>query len=684
MGRQRALKSVSHSHIICTMHVMFLLILFALLPLLGTCAEVDGQMVNGISSNDYVSNHDHNSTTHLMEDESEVGLELKISLTLNKCATSKLKNVISTQLPTFFLLTSHEYVYILGNHSVGNNPPACSNGETSEIITASPSEFDRIHETEGPQTIRKVIALLSNGYLSVANSSDGSIIYYSPNECCLQDIIGPGENAVAKLRICIPSKSRPILNKCCQVGAILDSDQGICVDSKEYKWDPGYVDPNTAEHLPIESVNPVYRSIKLGCDEDHREDWIENECHDEFYPATNGKTAFIGAHRYRWEYAEHLPNSKYCYDKISMDNGLKNLLIMCSENGTESKKEETHGVSHVYMVCMYIGAFFHLITSLFYLITWTKQNIHGKTLCSCTLALFFMKVFLGTAHLLGILGNTNKKGFCFFNSVAAQYFMIASFTWLLVVNIDLWWTFSAIRPGGGNGLKRFILYSLGGWGFPLFVTGISLTLNSIYTCRISRVPTPDYGEHICFVAPWAQGYYIYYILSILIAIAFLFAVLTLIGLYSFKKGTNNLRSNKRAEDKQTVLLFLKLSVVMGLSWIFEVISWAVTKEDKENHIVWIIFDLYNALSAILIFIIFVCKRSTLNLLEQTHPMFKVFTSAISKFTSSFIGEASSTATASTGAGAPSGPPKKKSYDTVTFTKDKNDEGQVNGGFETNS
>ncbi len=71
----------------------------------------------------------------------------------------------------------------------------------------------------------------------------------------------------------------------------------------------------------------------------------------------------------------------------------------------------------------------------------------------------------------------------------------------------------------------------------------------------------------------------------------------------------------------SVLLFMKLSVVMGLTWIFEVISWAATKEN-ENHIGWIILDLYNALSAILIFIIFVCKKSTLSLLEQSVPCLK--------------------------------------------------------------
>ncbi|CAL8090466.1 unnamed protein product [Orchesella dallaii] len=672
------------------MHVMFLPILFSLLPLLGTCVKAtevdDAQMFENINS---TSNHDQNSTTHLMEDHSAPSLEPKISLTLNKCASSKLKNVISALLPTFSMMTTLEYDYVLGNHSLGYNPPECTNGEHLEIITTTYTEFVRIHKTEEGRTVRKMIALLSNGYLSVANSSDRSILYYAPNEYCLQKIVGQGKDAGAQLRVCLPSNSRPILNKCCQVGATLEGEETLmCVASKDFKWELEYVDPNTLEHLPIESVNPVYRSPKLDCGDGQSEHWIEDGCHDEFYPATNGKTAFIGAQRYRWEYLEHPPNLNYCYETISMGNGVKkNALIRCT--GNETRSDQDNGVvSHIYMICMYIGAFFHLITSIFYVLTWSKQNIHAKTLCSCTLALFFMKVFMGTAHLLGILGNTDRKGFCFFNGVAAQYFLIASFTWLLVVNLNLWWTFCSVRPDGDNGLKkRFILYSLGGWGFPLIVTGISLALNSIYTCRTSRVPTPDYGEHICFVAPWAQGYYVYYILSILIAIACLFAVLTLASLYNLKTGANNLRSrsNKLATDKRTVLLFLKLSVVMGLSWIFEVISWLTKAGQSVNHAewdVWIIFDVYNALSAVLIFIIFVCKRTNLNLLEQAHPIFKVFTTAISKFTSNFIEEDSSPSIA-TVVGEPIGVHKNKSPDTVTYTKDGTEMGRVNVGFETN-
>ncbi|CAL8090469.1 unnamed protein product [Orchesella dallaii] len=645
-------------------------------------SDVPAVLIHDTNTNN--SYDDQNSTIHSMENVTEPWFDEEVSLTLKKCSTSKLNigDGDSIRLPTFLLFTSLEFYYIFGNHSLENTTFACPNGDHFETTTTSFTEFIKIENKVNNLVARKSIVILSNGHLSVGNSSDNSITFYSPDEYCLEAISGQNENTVAKLKVCLPSKSRQVLNKCCAVGAILDDVSMFCIAMRDFKWDPRYINHTSLELLPIQNWNPVYRSPKLDCGA-HREDWVEDGCHTEFYPVTNGKLAFIGRYRYEWEYMTFASNSTHCFDAVYMEDGsIKNILILCEGNETPSDNEERNDLSRIYMVCMYIGSFFHLLTTIFYLITWPKHNIHGKTLCSCTLALFFMTLLMGTAHLLGILGNTNTKGFCFFNGVAAQYFFISSFTWLVVVNVDLWRTFRSIRPHGGKGLRRFILYSLGGWGFPFLVTGISLTLNSIYTCRTSRVPTPDYGENICFVAPWAQGYYIYYILSILIAIAFLFGILTLVGLYSFKKGTNNLRSNKRDEDKQTVLLFLKLSVVMGLSWIFEVISWVDTNESSGYYAVWMIFDVYNALSAILIFIIFVCKRTNLNLLEQTHPIFKVCTSAINEFTSKFIGENSSVMTINTGVEGPRKlSTRRKSFDTVTYTKNKNDEEQINGGFE---
>jgi len=67
---------------------------------------------------------------------------------------------------------------------------------------------------------------------------------------------------------------------------------------------------------------------------------------------------------------------------------------------------------------------------------------------------------------------------------------------------------------------------------------------------------------------------------------------------------------------------MKLSIVMGLSWAFEVIGWWATKENSADSVAWIVLDLYNCLSGVLIFIIFICKKTVLNHLKQTSSAFE--------------------------------------------------------------
>ncbi|XP_021933614.1 G-protein coupled receptor Mth2-like [Zootermopsis nevadensis] len=64
-------------------------------------------------------------------------------------------------------------------------------------------------------------------------------------------------------------------------------------------------------------------------------------------------------------------------------------------------------------------------------------------------------------------------------------------------------------------------------------------------------------------------------------------------------------------DRQRLVLYVKLFCLMGLTWITEIISWAVGGADYY----WYITDIVNMLRAVLIFVIFCCKKSVLNLLR---------------------------------------------------------------------
>lgn len=91
------------------------------------------------------------------------------------------------------------------------------------------------------------------------------------------------------------------------------------------------------------------------------------------------------------------------------------------------------------------------------------------------------------------------------------------------------------------------------------------------------------------------------------------------------------------------MLYLKLFIVMGVNWLAEIISWA-TDPDGSNYNIWYLTDIGNSLQGVLIFLIFVCKKRVLRLLnKKLCPRFELFkTSTISTRTTNSFTSRSST------------------------------------------
>jgi len=62
---------------------------------------------------------------------------------------------------------------------------------------------------------------------------------------------------------------------------------------------------------------------------------------------------------------------------------------------------------------------------------------------------------------------------------------------------------------------------------------------------------------------------------------------------------------------------------MGVNWLAEIVSWALGSDGSE--LVWYVTDIGNSLQGVLIFLIFVCKKRVLNLLnKKLCPQFQLF------------------------------------------------------------
>jgi len=59
-------------------------------------------------------------------------------------------------------------------------------------------------------------------------------------------------------------------------------------------------------------------------------------------------------------------------------------------------------VSALYMYSLFSASVFYFITAITYALLWDTQNTHGWTTFSLVVAQFFMCIFIGNAHRLGI------------------------------------------------------------------------------------------------------------------------------------------------------------------------------------------------------------------------------------------------------------------------------------------
>ncbi|XP_011698564.1 PREDICTED: probable G-protein coupled receptor Mth-like 3 [Wasmannia auropunctata] len=117
---------------------------------------------------------------------------------------------------------------------------------------------------------------------------------------------------------------------------------------------------------------------------------------------------------------------------------------------------------------------------------------------------------------------------------------------------------------------------------------------------------------------------------------FLFVATALAILYHNKHTAHQLRdseSRRYDKKKRKFTMYLKLLIVMGLSWTISIILWLVNSTYTVPEILWNISFLINIYQGVIIFILYVCKRKTLRLLLkrfgwQTHgPSLNIISSS---------------------------------------------------------
>ncbi|XP_011878015.1 PREDICTED: G-protein coupled receptor Mth2 [Vollenhovia emeryi] len=277
---------------------------------------------------------------------------------------------------------------------------------------------------------------------------------------------------------------------------------------------------------------------------------------------------------------------------------------------------------------------FLLMTLLVYVCLPSLQNLHGKTLMCHVSSLLLAFICLPVITWITPSVSFEGQGTTTCKAVAyiTLFSFLSSFSWLNVMCFDIWWTFGVLRGStitqAREHRKRFLLYCLYAWGLSFLVSGLAIVADS--TDILPDYLQPDIGDTSCWFIQKRESYgeLTFFIgpVMILLISNVVFFVLTSVHCNKvkaeIKRVTTNPtdpRSKRFRSDRKRFIMNVKLFIVMGMSWICEVVSFFLLKYldyERWHHVFFYTSDVFNCLQGLLIFILFVLKSRVYQALRR--------------------------------------------------------------------
>ncbi|KAM3962558.1 putative G-protein coupled receptor Mth-like 3 [Aphomia sociella] len=239
--------------------------------------------------------------------------------------------------------------------------------------------------------------------------------------------------------------------------------------------------------------------------------------------------------------------------------------------------------------CMIVSVVFLILTAAVYTALPELRDLLGKSLIS-----FCGSMSIGLIILIIMkLMEYSNMALCATRGFLAYFFIVSSFFWsnAMAIQIMISMRRSCLYDGGW---KEYLWYALYSWGCPAVLTIIIAIINF----HPGDHPKPGIGLMHCWFVGNQHWYYMYSVMSVLILINIAIFIWTLSSFWCLSFHSTHIKATK-----YKLLLTMRLFILMGVPWIFEMISSLV-----DENIVWAIIDIFNTLQGLLIFILLVVLR----------------------------------------------------------------------------
>ncbi|XP_066943763.1 G-protein coupled receptor Mth2-like [Macrobrachium rosenbergii] len=317
----------------------------------------------------------------------------------------------------------------------------------------------------------------------------------------------------------------------------------------------------------------------------------ETEPNDIFYVLPDGKLK-VGAYS--------VTDDRYCL--LATEEDME--ALVCFPEVQPQKAFFDRMLVTLYPAGLIISAIFLLATLLVYCLVEELRDLLGRCLMCNILALCIAQVStvvvqMGTSAL--------SMGACIFKAVMMHFWYLSAFLWLNVICFNVFLTiWKKNDTSYGRTSRWFACYSAYAWGVAILITSIALARDFAEGFQNSVIPKPNFGMARCwFSEDSALILFFYGPISVILGINVILFVASAYKLCAMSKSSE--------ARKFQFSLYLKLFVLMGITWIFEVISFFCQKHNSESssNYVWLVFDLINIMQGLIIFTVFVCRRAVL-------------------------------------------------------------------------
>ncbi|XP_003427587.1 probable G-protein coupled receptor Mth-like 1 isoform X1 [Nasonia vitripennis] len=299
----------------------------------------------------------------------------------------------------------------------------------------------------------------------------------------------------------------------------------------------------------------------------------------------------------------------YCMAKMAGEKEEDALVILlCFQEQVESRPVWHDIFFGLFSV---LSSLFLALTLLVYLILPEMRDIQDKAMMSVT-ASFMVAFFLNGNQRLNF-PPLDEDVTCLFVAFVMYYAYLCAFFWLNIISLNIfrsvWFPSLKLRSD-----VLFAVYCMIGWGLPLCFLAATLTTHHIEGYHLK----PGFGEVNCwFNGSHAKWTFFYGPILVLLSANLIYLALTS---YKLWHEYRELDCCKLKVLRFKCTMYAKLAVMMGFTWIFEVISFA---SGETNQFYWILPDVLNVLQGIFIFILLVVSRKRVRKLLAKRKPFNI-------------------------------------------------------------